>query len=428
MTVHFYLRPRTKGDEASIQAVIRWDYKKLTKNVGESVLVKDWNEKQQKVRRSDPDAFYKNERLEAYKEAIAELYKPFGQLGIEPTLDEFRELLNPKKQEQAPGSKLAPKSFFAFVDHFMEGHKLRLSAAGKPLSQNSVVNSYQQTKKLLEEYQPNIGFEDFDMAWYASFVAYCKGRDRLGRDTGKRFTPNNIGKHIKNIKAILRAAYEEGISKNEIFKDKKFKVIKEKVHSVFLSLDELKKLEGLNLSHLPRYEKARDLFLFGCWTGLRISDFKRVKKKHIIDSKFIVIKAQKTDSEVEIPLFSPTKKILEKYDFELPYMPDQSLNSLIKEIGKLAGIVETVEATKNRGFEVEEIKRPKFHFISSHTARRSFATNLYKMGVPAISIMAITGHSSEKVFLNYIKMTTREHSEMILATFEEKYKELSAQV
>ena len=432
MTVHFYLRPRTKGDEASIQAVIRWDYKKLMLNVGESVLIKDWNTKQQRVRKSDPDAFYKNQRLEAYKDAIGELYKPFGELGIEPTQDEFREIINPKKKKQEqdakPKAKLAPKSFFEFVDHFIEGHKLRLSTAGKPLNRNSVVNSYQQTKKLLEEYQPKIGFEDFDMIWYASFVAYCKGKGNRGKNTRRRFAPNNLGKHIKNIKAILRAAFEEGVSQNEIFKNKNFKVIKEETFSIALSMIELKRMEELNLSHLPQHEKARDLFLFACFTGLRISDFKRVKRHHIIDNKYIKIKAQKPGRYVEIPLFSPTIKILEKYHFELPKIADQNLNNLIKEVGEFAGIDETTEAVKKEGDEEIVVRKPRFCFISSHTARRSFSTNLYKMGVPAISIMAITGHTSERTFLNYIKMTTRDHSEIMAPTFEEKYKELSAQV
>ena len=56
---------------------------------------------------------------------------------------------------------------------------------------------------------------------------------------------------------------------------------------------------------------------------------------------------------------------------------------------------------------------PKYALVSSHTARRSFATNAYKAGIPSIAIMKITGHKRESTFMRYIRVSERENAEML---------------
>ena len=55
----------------------------------------------------------------------------------------------------------------------------------------------------------------------------------------------------------------------------------------------------------------------------------------------------------------------------------------------------------------------KWQLVSTHTARRSFATNMYLMGVPSITIMRITGHKTEKAFMRYIKLDEEQHAKII---------------
>lgn len=412
MTVNFYLRPRTSGEEASIQAVMRWSRQKLAVSVPEAVTFRNWNPDEQKVRKSDPQAFEKNALLNQFKQRVSELFNQFQLAnGIEPSLDEFRELLKPSKKAKAK----APERFFDFTEHFIEGHAKRLQSVGKALNNHSVVNSYKQTKALLKEFRPSLKFNDIDLQFYYDFVDYCFD--------AKKYTTNNTGKHVKNLKAILNEALNEGVSTNTAHKSKKFAVLQEEVDAIYLNRIELKQLEELNLSHLPQHEKARDLFLFGCWTGLRVSDFKRVERKHIKEGQFIAIRTQKTDEEVEIPLHTTAKAILEKYDFKLPQIADQTLNYRIKEVGEFAGLDEKMEVTKSKGRNEAVNQLQKFNLISSHTARRSFATNLYLMGVPSETIKKVTGHRTEKSFLKYIKLTNREHAQIIAAKFNEAEKQ-----
>jgi len=409
MKVNFYPRPRTKRDEISIQGVIRWNKQKLAFTVLESVTVKNWNSDSQEVRKSHPQAFVKNARLSDFKNKAEELYNQFILVnGIEPTKNQLRELIKPTPQEKQTG---APEHLFDFIDFVIEGHAKRLASAGKPLNNQSVVNSYKQTKQLLKEFRPTMNFEDVTLDWYFDFVDYCFDV--------KEYTRNNTGKHVKNLKAIMNEALSEGVTTNTAHKSKKFKVMQDEVDNIYLNREELKRLESLNLEHEPQHEQARDLFLLGCWTGLRVSDFKRIERKHIRDGRFIVIRTQKTDDEVEIPLHPTAKAILEKYDFKLPQIADQTLNYRIKEVGQFAGIDNSMEVTKVKGRK-ESVKRvQKCDLISSHTARRSFATNLYLMEVPSETIKKITGHRTEKSFLKYIKLTNRQHAEIIAAKFDE---------
>lgn len=100
-------------------------------------------------------------------------------------------------------------------------------------------------------------------------------------------------------------------------------------------------------------------------------------------------------------------------------------NKFVKEVCRIVGFNNDVEGTlmnpKTRRKESGVFK--KWQLISSHTCRRSFATNLYLMNFPTLSIMKITGHTTEASFLKYIKVTPKEHAEKLLAHWEAYYKD-----
>lgn len=103
--------------------------------------------------------------------------------------------------------------------------------------------------------------------------------------------------------------------------------------------------------------------------------------------------------------------ILEKYDYELPKLPsNQKFNDYIKEVAKLAKINEPIYSDKQKGDFSFKKTVPKWELVTSHTARRSFATNAFIAGVPTISIMKITGHKTESSFMKYIKISDKENA------------------
>ena len=125
------------------------------------------------------------------------------------------------------------------------------------------------------------------------------------------------------------------------------------------------------------------------------------------------VRTEKTDEEVIIPLHPVAKSILEKYNGTPRLISNQKFNEYIKDVCEIVGLNETITLTRTCGGKKMRITKPKFKFVSSHTARRSFATNAYKAGVPTLAIMAITGHRTEKVFLKYVKVTKEEHANLV---------------
>lgn len=124
----------------------------------------------------------------------------------------------------------------------------------------------------------------------------------------------------------------------------------------------------------------------------------------------------KTDKKVYIPVDRRVRQILDKYDGKLPHVCPNEMNKLIKTIGLLLGW------THDCGFDGKRLNpkrgRRFCDMLLSHTARRSFATNAYKAGVPLSSIQAITGHSSEAQLRRYLKLDAEEKAVIALKDFE----------
>ena len=137
-----------------------------------------------------------------------------------------------------------------------------------------------------------------------------------------------------------------------------------------------------------------------------------VNKSMIVEltdgNKYIKLKQEKTRKIVFIPLDYRVEAILEKYNGVLPKLFDQKINDYIKKVGEMLGWTEIVELDEQRGSMEYTAKRRFCDLIKTHTARRSFATNMYRAGASLSSIMAITGHGSEEQLRVYLKLTDEE--------------------
>ena len=125
-----------------------------------------------------------------------------------------------------------------------------------------------------------------------------------------------------------------------------------------------------------------------------------------IGTCFISFRQQKTNTKVVIPVHPVAHKILERYGYAMPSaISSQKFNCCLKIVCLLAGIINMEPKTRTEGGVLKTTVSPKWMLVSSHTGRRSFCTNMYKRGLPTLTIMAISGHRTEKSFLRYIKVT-----------------------
>lgn len=211
---------------------------------------------------------------------------------------------------------------------------------------------------------------------------------------------------IERVKCMLQKACNFGYKVDETFRD--FNIRDEEIDSIFLSMTDIARIyyaKGLT----RKQGEIRDYFIIGCLTGLRYSDYSRLQPENFIDGK-IVIRTKKTKTPVQIPMHPFVKEILQKYNGILP--PGrciQYFNKAIKKICKQIGFVELTNYERHIGLEFVSVQKPKYELISSHTARRSAATNMFLANIPTYRIMLLTGHKSEHAFFRYIRITREEN-------------------
>lgn len=254
-----------------------------------------------------------------------------------------------------------------------------------------------QTLNLIKEFcidqKIKLSFEKINMEFYHLFDQFMRDKDLNG---------NTRGKHFKEMKAILREAEDRDFGVNRAFQKKSFKVIRTKPDNVYLNDEEIKKIFELKLS--PAQEKLKDLFVMACFVGARHSDWYQIRKENIVTERGIEmlrLKQTKTGEIVHIPIHSAVRMIINKYNGEPPkVITNQKFNEALKTICQKADLGKVTI-----GKEVTE----KWKEVSTHTARRSFATNAYlSRTMDVYQIMKCTGHKTESSFLRYLKLDGKD--------------------
>ncbi|MFK8269872.1 tyrosine-type recombinase/integrase [Capnocytophaga stomatis] len=336
--------------------------------------------------------------------------------GIAVTVQELKNAFDLHFKNKTPETKEF-EYFTDFIDDFCEKAPNLINKSTKKHYEPSKIKHYKKTANRLREYEAKHGklkISSFTTDDYEKFVNYLYS---------KRYATNTVGDLVKNVKVLLKKAEE---MKYSVLPDyKEFSVLKEESVSIALSEDEIQRIFDYDFSNNPRLENCRDLAIIGFWTGLRVSDFLSLPEIKPED-KFITVQPQKTKHssgiKVVIPLHHHIKEMISKRGMPKS-ISDVKFNLYIKEVCQIVGLVEPIRGSLMNAFtkRKETAMYPKWQLVSSHTCRRSFATNLYKMNFPTISIMKITGHTSEKTFLSYIKVTPTEHAEKLLAHWEAYY-------
>lgn len=400
--------------------IIRWDNRKLTYSTQEAIKPQFWeddkykkNYQRVKETRAFPEYPEFNTRLNYIESTARNVFRKFlnDHDNKPPRVDELKKLLDIKLRKVEDKNK---KDFFGFIEQLISDAKSRFNTkTGKQLAKGTIV-IYQNAFNVLKEYakreNKRIDYDVIDLNFYHEYTEY------LSRELN--FANNTVGRHIKTIKSWLNDAAERGYHSNLAFRSKKFKVITENTESIYLNEEELDQLFKLDLSTNQRLEKVRDLFLVGCWTGLRFSDFSNIEEKHI-KGDVIEIQTQKTDQKVVIPINKTVRLIMEKYKGKYPNslppaISNVKTNNYLKEIGAMLECLHVKVETKITKGGVQVVSTNKKHeLLVTHTARRSFATNLHKAGLSSLIIMKITGHKTEKAFMKYIKITPKENAVLL---------------
>lgn len=354
----------------------------------------------------------------------------------------------------------------AYIAEIKEGTKTTLQygrsyATG---SRHNVANSLGHFKEFMKETGVEYDFQDVDLDCYTKYKNWLMKRDisvvgfkntfrdynksaklisqRTSEDDGngegtenqqkttkkekqtRHYSDNTVGRFIKQLKAVLRAADSRGYPVNPAYKNIEFKGQVSEIDSIYLTRAELEAMENVDLKDIEdgrNLELARDLFMIGVWTAQRVSDYNNIGPDNIHtvtdgneEFQTVTLHQQKTGRYVEIPCNSKLKAIFQKYPEGMPKLSDEKINLYIKEIGRMANIDEKIEIKENRGGKVIKTIYPKYLLIGTHTARRTGATLMYLDGMHIYDIMKITGHRSVATLEKYIRADKLEVAQKLV--------------
>jgi integrase len=217
---------------------------------------------------------------------------------------------------------------------------------------------------------------------------------------------NYIRTLVDMVKSMAKRASLGGYAIDTSYENSEVEL--EDIFSVYLSMNEITRIyyyKGLT----KKQERIKDLFVVGCLTALRYSDYSTLTKANFQNGRIVKV-TKKTNTRVVIPLHDYVKEIYAKYDGDIASaLSTQHFNRYIKKICKTIGFNKEVTFNYTRGGKLLTETKEKWEMISSHTARRSAATNMYLSGHFKIyEIMQITGHTTEKSFMRYIKITQED--------------------
>lgn len=391
--------------------------------------INDWRKDKQRTKDEKT-----NNELVKIEKAIIDIMDEVDPFHL--TNETFAQCINQKLY----GKPATHTSFFDYSEEFVKQAKQNKG--------HEFANSFRTVLNKLREFDSSLTFERIDKKFYREFVNWLQG---------KGFSANYTGSMIRDLKRILNKASEDEINTLNTFES--FKVMAEDVFNIYLTEDEIQRIYDVKITEdiiieiqkenkrkqlqkgnkiidankeqqamitkanivrqIDALNRARKLFVVGCWTGLRVENYLSIDPELQFDLEkgFIHAIANKNGPKLKIPMHKLVRQIVEHDGFPVT-ISQQKFNKQIKIIGMIAQINEKVIYSRTEGGKRVEYSQPKYELITTHTARRSFASNLLGRGIPKQFIMAVTGHTTEKSFNKYTQAIQKDLMTEKLADYD----------
>ena len=402
--VRYNLQNKNKST-TYIYLIFRWSGERLYYCTPFVVAPDHWDHQTQRLHPKAPRALIINAMLNRMATHIEDYYLRclFDQQA--PDVEHMQNILNkltqkPKKKKPQPGEVL-PLAFF---------QQLIEERSTNPAFSQNTLKTHRSFLQYLQQYESSqrkkIAWTDFTMTWFNKLA------DSLYKADNNR---NTVDKRFNILNAWLKVATKRGYP----VPAERHSIGDVEIDNVYLSREELDLLEQVQCYNHTE-QVARDRFLIGCYTGLRVSDFGDLSIQSFTQlngADFIEHSTQKSGKETKvlIPVHAKVKAIFAGFA-QMPKntLKDVLINRYIKVVARRAGINKEVVLIKNQGGKMVEVKKQKWEFITTHTARRTFITNALLHGVPAHVIMTVTGIRKMQTLLKYNKLE-KEKSALELA-------------
>lgn len=408
MKLRYYLKRRGAGPHPIYIALYQSNITELI-YTGQTIKLIDWSSKERAPKNQGADLSKAIEKVKAaVKKVIAKLELDDRVVTPFSVKLAYMEDLAAKEHQQAQVDKKVKVEMVTvckLADRWTEEELFRF----RPSSQRAVKESI----NAFTAYLKSVGFATLERK--SLNHAIISGYERYLLEK-KKLADNTHGKRMKHLKWFLKWLD---------FDVSKIKLRSSKKPILSLTLEELKRLESVDVSFSAEQQKAKDMFLLGCYTGLRISDLKRLNATNTKDG-FIKLKLQKNDKDVRIPIIKASDAILSKYNYRSPRISAQAVNESIKLVCEKAEIKDKVVIDYTRGGQKFSKTVAKYKEITSHIAGKTFITLAPKLwNLSPAEIAAIVGKDVKTLINNYFgdqgdearqKMITRDNAQLSVSS------------
>ena len=400
MKLRYYLKRKGTGPHPIYMALYEGANTELI-FTGQRLHSKEWSASDRAPKNHNSDPYKAIEKIKAaVKKAIGRL--EFEEQIITPFSVKiaYMEDLAVKEQTHAQADAKMKSDMVTVIklaDRWTSEELFRF----RPSSQRAVKESI----NAFTAYLKSVGFATLERKFLTQTIISAYERYLLEK---KKLADNTHGKRMKHLRWFLKWLD---------FDVSKIKLRSSKKPIISLTTIELKQLETVDVSFSKEYQKAKDMFLLGCYTGLRISDLKRLNATNTRDG-FIKIKLLKNNRDVSIPIIKAAAGILSRYDYRSPKISEQAVNESIKVVCEKAKINDKVVIDYTRGGHRLSKTKPKHKVITSHIAGKTFITLAPKLwGLSPAEIAAVVGKDVKTLINNYfgdqgeearLKMITRD--------------------
>lgn len=393
-SILFFIRESKarKNGNVPIEVMITVNGERNSFSTGKQIAIEKWDKTKQQVKGKDQETQNLNNYLKAIK---AKLYQKEAEL-LERGFIITAQILYDAYFDKV--ESLKERSLFeVFEEHNQEQEKLVGNGVSKATHWVSVY-----TIRLLREFvqqkykREDLYLRELNLSFIQSFHSFLR--------IDKGMAQNSSTKHLKLLKKIINLSVANSYMAFNPFST--YKVEREPVEIDFLDEEELRKIINFD-TPLPRLERAKDMFLFGCFTGLSYIDIKTLTPEHFEKDSAgrIWIKKRRVKTGVlsRIPLLPIAKLILDKYkggEKLLPIQDPADINKYLKDIAILCGIN----------------KR-----ICFHTSRHTFASTVTLANNISLEVVSkMLGHTNTRMTAHYAKLIDKcigEQMDKLMDTF-----------
>jgi len=419
MRVSYLLRNPKKKGRTAIFASICYRNKRVIVFPGESIDTKNWiNKKDMKKPKPIPENNALIGRLSRKEQQYRDIYDNLQKTiqGIIPP-KVLKQAIYDVTKPSTPAVQNAPVLITDFFETLIADSKSgdRLGQKNTEMTAQSIqtyTTALNHFKKFQTKQRHKLYLTDIDQKLIDAYAKFL--------NIDQKLSSNSSGKYLKIFKTLMNYARKKKLIDINVLIENKVTVTKESSDSIYLNDHEINALMEIKQFVSPLYKVVRDLFIIGCKSGLRFSDYSSLKLESI-NHEYMEVITKKTQTKLIIPVHNIIKPILLEYPNGIQCPSNQVFNRYLKDLGKQVPELHT-EFEKKITIANKPVTTiyKRYMLLQSHTARRSFCTNEILKGTDIYTVMAISGHTTEKSFFTYIKATPMQKAQLLKKEWERR--------